>query len=87
MKNCYPKISDHIKKTGFVFNFRLICSYLEVSSDRFEIMEKEPKIIESTEDGEIKGKSCQLIPGGFAGTGPNGSFFECPEWVDQSKVR
>ena len=64
----------------------MFCSYLEVSSDRFEIMEKEPKIVESTEDGEIKGKSCQIIPGGFAGTGPNGSFFECPEWVDQSKV-
>ena len=25
------------------------------------------------------------LPKGFAGTGPNGSFFEAPEWVDQSK--
>ena len=27
--------------------------------------------------------SCQLLPGGFAGTGPNGSFFETPGWVDK----
>ena len=27
--------------------------------------------------------SCQLVPGGFAGTGPNGSFFETPGWVDK----
>ena len=27
--------------------------------------------------------SCQLLPGGFAGTGPNGSFFETPAWVDK----
>ena len=26
-----------------------------------------------------------LLPKGFAGTGPNGSFFETPEWVDKSK--
>jgi sterol desaturase/sphingolipid hydroxylase (fatty acid hydroxylase superfamily) len=28
---------------------------------------------------------CQVLPGGFAGTGPNGSFFELPGWVDKSK--
>ena len=27
----------------------------------------------------------QFLPGGFAGTGPNGSFFETPAWVDKSK--
>ena len=27
--------------------------------------------------------SCQVVPGGFAGTGPNGSFFEPPGWVDK----
>ena len=32
------------------------------------------------------GKTCQLIPGGFAGTGPNGSFFESPGWVDKKKA-
>ena len=26
-----------------------------------------------------------LLPKGFAGTGPNGLFFETPEWVDKSK--
>ena len=26
-----------------------------------------------------------LLPKGFAGTGPNGSFFETPEWVDKNK--
>ena len=30
-------------------------------------------------------KSCQLLPGGFAGSGPNGSFFEAPAHVDKSK--
>jgi hypothetical protein len=30
-------------------------------------------------------KACQLLPGGFAGTGPNGSFFEAPAHVDKSK--
>jgi len=29
---------------------------------------------------------CQVIPGGFAGTGPNGSFFETPGWVDKEKA-
>ena len=24
-------------------------------------------------------------PSGFAGTGPNGSFFEAPGWVDKEK--
>merc|ERR1712110_1090143 len=36
---------------------------------------------ETTDD-----KKCQIIPGGFAGTGPNGSFFEAPAWVDKSKA-
>ena len=31
-------------------------------------------------------KKCQIIPGGFAGTGPNGSFFETPAWVDKDKA-
>ena len=30
--------------------------------------------------------SCQLIPGGLAGTGPNGSFFESQAWVDQVRL-
>jgi len=30
--------------------------------------------------------TCQLVPGGFAGTGPNGSFFETPGWVDKDKA-
>ena len=29
---------------------------------------------------------CQVLPGGFAGTGPNGSFFETPAWVDKEKA-
>ena len=69
---------------------------------------KESKIVESKE--ETATKSCQLLPGGFAGnlyllhkrilitkfckknhvnfsgTGPNGSFFETPKWVDKSKA-
>ena len=32
------------------------------------------------------GKKCQIIPGGFAGSGPNGSFFEAPAWVDKDKA-
>ena len=31
-------------------------------------------------------KKCQIIPGGFAGSGPNGSFFETPAWVDKDKA-
>ena len=30
------------------------------------------------------GKSC-WFPAGFAGTGPSGSFFETPAWVDRGK--
>ena len=41
--------------------------------------------MESKEDDDPK-NSCQLIPGGFAGTGPNGSFFEAPKWVDKKKA-
>ena len=26
------------------------------------------------------------LPAGLAGTGPNGSFFEAPAWVDQTKA-
>ena len=37
-------------------------------------------------DEEPRGANCQLLPGGFAGTGPNGSFFETPKWVDKSKA-
>ena len=36
-------------------------------------------------NNEKSEKSCQVIPGGFAGTGPNGSFFETPAWVDKEK--
>ena len=36
-------------------------------------------------DDTKESKECQLIPGGFAGTGPNGSFFETPAWVDKEK--
>ena len=28
----------------------------------------------------------RILPVGFAGTGPTGSFFETPGWVDQSKA-
>jgi hypothetical protein len=29
---------------------------------------------------------CKMAaPSGFAGTGPNGSFFETPGWVDKTK--
>ena len=36
------------------------------------------------EDDKKEGAApCQLLPGGFAGTGPNGSFFETPGWVDK----
>ena len=36
------------------------------------------------EDDKKEGAApCQLLPGGFAGTGPNGSFFETPGWVDR----
>ena len=33
----------------------------------------------------INTKKRSFVPPGFAGTGPNGSFFEAPKWVDQSK--
>jgi len=35
---------------------------------------------------ETKTEKCQILPGGFAGTGPNGSFFETPGWVDKEKA-
>ena len=35
------------------------------------------------EDKKEGAAPCQLLPGGFAGTGPNGSFFETPGWVDK----
>ena len=38
----------------------------------------------STKDNH-NNKKIWFIPKGFAGRGPNGSFFEAPEWVDQSK--
>jgi len=40
----------------------------------------------SGENDRKQGPSCQLVPGGFAGTGPNGSFFETPGWVDKDKA-
>ena len=40
--------------------------------------------VAKTSTAAVKRK-CQVIPGGFAGTGPNGSFFEAPEWVDKNK--
>ena len=46
------------------------------------MMKKEPVVVESD---KISDRKCQVIPGGFAGTGPNGSFFETPAWVDKSK--
>ena len=46
-------------------------------------MEKAPKVLNSKEE-EVS-KTCQILPGGFAGTGPNGSFFETAEWIDKSK--
>ena len=39
------------------------------------------------EDDKKEGAApCQLLPGGFAGTGPNGSFFETPGWVDKVRL-
>ena len=46
-------------------------------------MGKEPVIVECVQDEKSK-KICQALPPGFAGTGPNGSFFETPEWVDKN---
>ena len=43
------------------------------------------KVLDGPDKKEPK-KGRQLLPGGFAGTGPNGSFFEAPAWVDQSKA-
>ena len=37
------------------------------------------------ENEKKDGNSCQILPGGFAGSGPNGSFFETPGWVDKEK--
>ena len=45
----------------------------------------EPKNIDTPDKKFISEKRSQIIPGGFAGTGPNGSFFETPEWVDKNK--
>ena len=50
------------------------------------IIKMEAKVVNSTAEEESQEKTCQLIPGGFAGTGPNGSFFEPAEWVDKSKA-
>lgn len=41
--------------------------------------------MESKEEDDPENSS-QLLPGGFAGTGPNGSFFEAPKWVDKKKA-
>ena len=35
-------------------------------------------------DGKLFARK-RILPAGFAGTGPTGSFFETPGWVDQSK--
>merc|ERR1712156_1074442 len=43
-----------------------------------------PEVLDAPKEKEPK--SCQVLPGGFAGTGPNGSFFEAPAWVDKSKA-
>ena len=47
-------------------------------------MRKEPVIVDSTEN-DSQENSCQILPGEFAGTGPTGSFFEAPAWVDNKK--
>ena len=47
-----------------------------------KMTEAEPKTVDKK---DFSGKSSKIIPGGFAGTGPNGSFFETPEWVDKNK--
>ena len=45
-------------------------------------------VVEGQRMTEASSKKRQsVLPAGFAGAGPNGSFFEAPEWVDQSKVR
>lgn len=38
-----------------------------------------------SKDNNNNNNKVWFIPKGFAGTGPNGSLFEAPEWVDQSK--
>ena len=43
-----------------------------------------PRIVES-KPADTAQKKCQIVPGGFAGTGPTGSFFESPAWVDKTK--
>ena len=55
--------------------------YRDIKHYRVKIIDK----MGLGENDRKQGPSCQLVPGGFAGTGPNGSFFETPGWVD--KVR
>ena len=44
----------------------------------------ETELFEKTPKNGVKTPQ-KFLPKGFAGTGPNGSFFESPEWVDQAK--
>ena len=39
---------------------------------------------EMSKEEALGSKSC-WFPAGFAGTGPSGSFFESPAWVDRGK--
>ena len=48
------------------------------------IMKKKIILEDSAEENSF-GLICSMLPGGFAGTGPNGSFFETPGWVDKTK--
>ena len=36
--------------------------------------------------GGRKPDKCLVVPSGFAGTGPSGSFFEAPAWVDKARA-
>jgi len=39
-----------------------------------------------SEKNDLKKRVIGHLPAGLAGTGPNGSFFEAPAWVDQTKA-
>ena len=60
MKNRLQKLSSSV---SFILDEKADWFRAEKKTDK---MKKEPKIIDSTE--ETPAKSCQLLPGGFAGT-------------------
>eukprot|EP00111_Clytia_hemisphaerica_P015027 TCONS_00044236-protein len=46
-------------------------------------MGREKVVLKSQEEITTR---CRVVPSGFAGIGPNGSFFEAPDWVDVKKT-